>query len=195
MSRDEPDTRTRILETTARILEQHGGRGVRMADIAKQAGISRQAVYLHFASRAELLVATTRFIDARLGLEKRLVPSRAAGSGSERLALFVDFWGNYIPQIYPVAKALLLVLDSDEAAAEAWRDRMAALRDGCQAAVDMLHEEDKLADAWTTDTATDALWTMLSVENWEHLTAGCGWSNAEYVARMKTLTERALVRR
>ena len=35
MSRDDTDTRIRILKTTGRILEQHGGRGVRMADIAK----------------------------------------------------------------------------------------------------------------------------------------------------------------
>ena len=34
-----------------------------MSDVAKQAGISRQAVYLHFPSRAELLIATTRYID------------------------------------------------------------------------------------------------------------------------------------
>ena len=194
MSRDDTDTRIRILKTTGRILEQHGGRGVRMADIAEQAGISRQAVYLHFASRAELLEATTRFIDSELGLEGRLAPSRAARSGRERLALYVEFWGNYIPEIYGVAKALLLALDTDEAAAAAWRDRMAAMRDGCRAAVDMRYADVDLAGAWTPDTATDALWTMLSVENWEQLTTECGWTKPEYVARMKALVERTLVK-
>ena len=195
MSRDDTDTRTRILKTTERILEQHGGRGVRMADIARQAGISRQAVYLHFASRAELLEATTRFIDSELGLEERLAPSRAAQSGRERLALYVGFWGNYIPEIYGVAKALLLALDTDEAAAAAWRDRMAAMRDGCRAAVDMLYAEGDLAEAWTPDTATDLLWTMLSVESWEQLTVECGWTHREYIERMKLAAERMLVGR
>ena len=194
MSSNEPDTRVRILKTTQRILEQHGGRGVRMADIAKQAGISRQAVYLHFASRAELLEATTRFIDSELGLEERLAPSRAARSGRERLALYIEFWGRYIPEIHAVAKALLLALDTDEAAAAAWRDRMAAMRDGCQAAVDMLHADGDLAEAWTPETATDALWTMLSVGNWEQLTTGCGWSHGDYIGRMQVMAERALAR-
>ena len=194
MSSHESDTRIRILKTTERILEQHGGRGVRMADIAKQAGISRQAVYLHFASRAELLEATTRFIDSELGLEERLAPSRAATSGRERLALYIEFWGNYIPEIYGVAKALLLALDTDEAAAAAWRDRMAAMRDGCQAAVDMLHADGDLADEWKPDTATDVLWTMLSIQNWEQLTTECGWSYQEYIERMKVITERTLVK-
>ena len=105
MSSDEIDTRTRILEATVRLLEEHRGQSVRMGDIAAAAGISRQAVYLHFASRAELLVATTHHIDEQLGLDRRLARSRAAGSGAERLDAYIEFWGNYIPGIYGVAGA------------------------------------------------------------------------------------------
>ena len=115
------DTRTRILEATVGMLEEHGGRGVRMGDIAAAAGISRQALYLHFASRTELLVATTRFVDERLDLEQRLAASRSASSGTQRLARFIEFWGSYIPEIQGVARALLLARDTDDAAAAAWR--------------------------------------------------------------------------
>ncbi|MFC1795838.1 TetR/AcrR family transcriptional regulator, partial [Pseudomonadota bacterium] len=95
-----------------------------MGDIARQAGISRQAVYLHFASRTDLLVAATRHLDQVLDVDRSLAPSRAATSGTERLALYIECWGNYIPEIYGVAKALLLAQDTDEAAAAAWKDRM-----------------------------------------------------------------------
>lgn len=193
MSSENIQTRTRILEATVCMLEEHGGRGVRMADIAKQAGVSRQAVYLHFASRAELLEATTRFLDERLDLDRRLAPSRTAKSGAERLALYVEFWGNYIPDIYGVAKALLLAQDTDEAAASAWKDRMAAMRDGCRAAIEALHSDGTLAPEWTPKRATDALWTMLLVPNWENLTIECGWSNQQYVERMKAMAERILL--
>ena len=164
-----------------------------MADIAKRTGISRQAVYLHFASRAELLEATTKHLDAKLQLEARLTPSRLAKTGADRLALYVEFWGNYIPEIYGVAKALLLVVDSDEAAAAAWQDRMAALRDGCRATIDALEEDGCLASEWDRQTAVDTLWTLLSVENWEHLTVTCGWTQAQYVARMKILVARLFI--
>ena len=194
MSSENIETRSKILEATVRMLETHGGRGVRMADIAKDAGISRQAVYLHFASRAELLDATTKYLDEKLDLNSRLAPSRNAGSGTERLALYVEFWGNYIPEIYGVAKALLLVLDTDEAAAAAWHDRMLALRDGCRAAIDVLHLEGKLATQWSQDSATDILWTFLSVGNWESFTAGCGWSNQQYIDRMKLLAGQTLLK-
>lgn len=193
MSSENVETRTRILDATVRILEEHGGRGVRMGDIAKAAGISRQAVYLHFASRAELLVAATRYLDEVLDVERRLAPSRAATSGAERLALYIDCWGHYIPEIYAVAKALLLAQDTDEAAAAAWNDRMLAMRDGCRAAIEALHSDGNLAPEWTPKRATDALWTMLLVPNWENLTVECGWSTRQYVRWMKTVAMRTFV--
>jgi len=194
MSSEIIETRTRILEATVRMLEEHGGRGVRMGDIAKESGISRQAVYLHFASRAELLDATTKYRDEILDLDRRLAPSRAAKSGVERLALYIEFWGNYIPEIYGVAKALLLAQETDEAAAAAWQARMLAMRDGCRAAIDALHADGRLAPGWTQKRATDVLWTMLLVPNWENLTGECGWSNQQYVRWMKTVANRTFVK-
>ena len=193
MSRKSDQTRNRILETTVRILEESGGSGVRMGDIAKATGISRQAVYLHFASRTDLLVAATRYLDEILDVDSRLAPSRAAKSGIERLDLYIECWGNYIPEIYGVAKALMLAQASDEAAAAAWRDRMLAMRDGCRAAIDALHVDGTLAPGWTRPKATDALWTMLLVPNWENLTIECGWSTKQYVRFMKDLAQQTFV--
>ncbi len=193
MSSEVLDTRTRILVATIEMLEKQVGRGGRMGDIAAAAGISRQAVYLHFASRAELLEATTKYRDEVLELDRRLAPSRAATNGVDRLALYIEFWGNYVPEIYGVAKALLLLQDTDEAAAAAWQDRMLAMRDGCRAAIDALHSDGKLAPGWTPKMATDALWTMLLVPNWENLTRECGWSTQQYIRGMQTLATRTFV--
>jgi AcrR family transcriptional regulator len=193
MSSSSTETRARILEKTVRVLEERGGRGVRMGDIARAVGISRQAVYLHFASRTELLVAATRYVDEILNLNCRLAPSHAAASGLERLNRYIEFWGNYIPEIYGVAKALLLAQDSDQAAAAAWKDRMLAMRDGCRAVVEALHADGYLAPEWTPETATDTLWTMLLVPNWENLTIECGWSTPQYIHWMKTLAQRSFV--
>ena len=165
-----------------------------MGDIAKESGISRQAVYLHFTSRAALLEATTRYLDAVLDVDRRLAPSRAATSGVERLALYIECWGNYIPDIYGVAKALMLAQDTDEAADAAWKDRMAAMRDGCRAAIEALRSDGTLAPEWTPKRATDTLWTMLLVPNWENLTGECGWSTQQYVRWMKILAQRTFVK-
>ncbi len=70
---------------------------------------------------------------------------------------------------------------------------MSAMRDGCCAAIDALHSDGNLAPEWTREQATDVLWTILSVPNWEILTGECGWSSQQFVDRMKTLVKRTLL--
>jgi len=170
------------------------GQGVRMSDIAAAAGVSRQAVYLHFDSRAKLLIATTHYGDQVRGLDTRLGHWHAASSGLEKLNAYIEFWGNYIPEIYGIARALLAARETDEAAAIAWDERMAAVRGGCSATVAALQHDGMLAPEWACDQATDLFWTLLSIRNWEQLTQECGWSTTQYVHAMQTLLRKTLVR-
>lgn len=193
MSSIKTDTRTRILNSTWKLLEASDGSGVRMADIAKDAGVSRQAVYLHFPTRSDLLIATTRHIDTVKEIDERLTASRTAETGVDRLDAFIDAWGNYIPEIYGVAKALLALKDTDEAAAAAWDDRMRAFRQGCHAVVQALKKDGVLSSGLPPKQATDALWAMLSVRQWELLTSDCGWSNRQCINYTRTLARRMFV--
>ncbi len=187
MSRENLNTRSRILKAALDLLEASQGKGVRMTDIAKRAGITRQALYLHFSTRGELLIEVTYYLDEIKGSEERLLPSRTAQTGIERLDAYIDAWGTYIPEIYGVAKALLAMRDTDEAAAQAWDDRMQDMREGCQAAISALNRDKMLSSDHSPDQATDILWTMLSVRNWEQLTIGCNWSQEKYIATLKSL--------
>jgi AcrR family transcriptional regulator len=193
MTKKKTETRTRILEATWRLLEQHRGQGVQMRDIAEAVGISRQALYLHFPSRAELMIATIHYVDEVKGLHERLNQLKVATTGIALLEASVDVWGNYIPEIYGLAKALLSTRDTDEATAAAWNDSMGCLRDVCREIVEAFEREGGLASGWSRDDAIDMIWTMLSIHNWEQLTIDCGWSTLKYIARMKTLLTRSLV--
>lgn len=194
MSSEKISTRTKILKTTWKLLEDGGGSAVRMADIAKAVKISRQALYLHFPNRADLLVATTRYLDEVHDIEAKLSASRSATSGTDRLEKWVDVWGNYIPNIYGISKALLAMKDTDKEAAAAWNDRMQAVRHGCAAAVSALNADKSLNPNLTEEQATDLLWTLLSVRAWEQLRMECGWSQENYIVQMKETAARALVK-
>jgi len=186
-------TRDRILKAALELLEASQGKGVRMTDIAKRAGITRQALYLHFSTRAELLIATTYYLDELKGGEERLVASRTAERGIERLDAFIEAWGAYIPEIHGVAKALLAMRDTDEAAAKAWDERMRDMRGGCEAAINALDKDSMLSPVHSREQATDLLWTILSVRNWEQLTIECGWPQERYVETLKSLARRIFV--
>ena len=175
-------------------MEERSGQGVRMRDVAGAAGVSRQAVYDHFGSRADLMVATVRYGDEVLGLDERLGRYRALSSGVERLGAFVEFWGNYVPEIHGIARALMAARETDEAVAAAWDDRMGVVYEACRDIVERLHRDGTLARGWSLDEAADVLWTMLSIHNWESLVLERGWPVEQYVGRMQELTRRAFVR-
>lgn len=186
-------TRTRILEATWRLMEERRGRDVRMRDIADAAGISRQAVYDHFGSRTKLLVETTHYVDEVRGLRERRQRFQSATGGVERLEAYVEFWGNYIPEVYGIAKALLAARETEEAAAAAWDDRMGAVRESCRLTIEALDRDGILASGWSLEEAVDLMWTMLSVRNWEQLTIECGWPQDRYIGRMQELLKRVFV--
>lgn len=185
MSSKKLPTRDRILKSCQDLLETRGAAEVRMSDIAKLAGISRQALYLHFPNRAELLIATTRYLDEVHGIGA-IVDDKVMGvTGIARLERFIEVWGNYIPKIYGVGKALMAIKDTDEEARAAWDDRMLAVRGLCDLTVQSLSENGALAPDLDATKACDILWMLVSVRNWEQLTKECGWTQSDYLAHLR----------
>ena len=193
MSRKSSETRKRILDTAWKLLEAGQGKEVAMADFAAAAKISRQALYLHFPKRVDLLIATARYVDEAHNIDDRLAASRNAPNGSARLEAYVLAWGNYIPEIYGIGKALLVLKESDEAAAIAWNDRMQAVRHGCAAVVRELKAEGRLMDDYSVRQATDIMWTLLSVRNWEQFVLTCGWSQKRYIETLCEIIKQSIV--
>ncbi|MFR1189892.1 TetR/AcrR family transcriptional regulator [Dysosmobacter sp.] len=63
------DTKTRILETALELFAQRGYLGTSMSDIAKQLGITKAALYKHYASKQEILERIVERMNA-LDLER-----------------------------------------------------------------------------------------------------------------------------
>lgn len=187
------ETKSRILDSALALLEG-GDVTIRMADVARAAGLSRQALYLHFPTRADLLIAAARHVEHRRGMEARLAPSRAATTGRVRLDAYIEAWAGWQTEIHGIARALMAMMPADPAAAAAWEDRMRAHREGCAAAVKALARDEDLVPDYSIRQATDILWTLLSIRNWEALTQDCGWSQRRYTAETKTMARRLLVR-
>lgn len=191
MSRNSTATRERILTAACALLERDDGNPVRMADIASAANLSRQAVYLHFGNRAELLIAAVRHRDKVADVDSLLAESRAA-DGVARLDAFIDAWTGHLPTIYPIARALMAMRETDSEAAAAFDDRMDAVRDGCRAAVEALSRNGELTADISVSHATDLLFTLMSIPTWQQLCRDFAWSQAEYVDRIRALAHAAL---
>ena len=147
-----------------------------MAEVAEAAGVSRQALYMHYSSRAGLLVALVRWMDEESGIVTQCAAALDDEDPLAALRRFLTLWLRYVATIQPVASALLAVRRGDSDASAAWEDRMAQLRAGHRRAARRLEEAGLLRDGLNATMAADLSWAMSSVPVWEQLAVDRRWS-------------------
>lgn len=179
----DPKTRERILAVAESLLVEEG-RGLRLGEVAKRAGVSRQALYLHFGDRSGLILALVRQIDEKLELADRLAHVRAADTGSELLRramrLNTEFW----TQVAPVAAVLSRSEGEDDALYAAWRDRMRYRREAFGGMAAELADRGHLAPGWTAEDVADLLYATTHFDSWSELTKELDWGDDRYVEAM-----------
>jgi AcrR family transcriptional regulator len=176
----DPETRRRILDATLDLVARRGGADVTMAQIARTARVSRQAVYLHFADRAALITAAVRHGDQEKGIPEAIRRIREAPDAAAAVREMVATQARLNPEIWPIARALDAVRREDEAAERSWQDRLADRLAGCRAIVARLADEGVLKPGIDQTVAADLLWTLTSLRLWEDLVLLRGWTVTKY---------------
>jgi AcrR family transcriptional regulator len=148
-----------------------------MAEVAAAAGVSRQAVYLHFPDRAALLATLRTELDLPDG------PQMVAEAPSARAAL------NYVltrlaetyARIWPVLRAC---------GTTETEGRLPL----CQALVARFRDEGALAPHLLPGTAADILYSLTSPALWHELVQTRGWDAARYRTHVAYLAVSALTK-
>lgn len=187
-------TREQILEHAWAQARARGIDSVTLADVARAAGVSRQAVYLHFRSRAGLLVAMARHHDRTSGFAEQVARIGSSPDPAADLAELIRAWCAYLPDILPVARALSAASTDDQDAAAAWQDRMRALRSEFERVLTPLAAADRLARDWTVTEAAAWVWASVHPDQWHHLVAECGWDPAAFTSRCVTAAAATVIR-
>ena len=188
----DPQTRRGILDAAWTLLEERGT-GVRIADIAAKAGVSRQTVYLHFGDRASLFVALGDHVDISFGRDQLRAHVFGAPTAVESLRRWVQTMSWYTAKIDSVSRVLELAAESDEALAAVWRDRMTGRRGHVRRIAERLAAEGQLVDGWTVESAGDLIFTVTLPGPWRVLTTVVGWSEERYADEITRMLERSLI--
>lgn len=188
----DPETRTRILETTWELVAEHGAR-LKLADVAARASVSRQAIYLHFGDRAGLLVGLVQHMDETLDLGSSLAAVHAAPDGASLLESAMRLNTTFWAKVLPVAQVLEAAPPDDEALRTAWRDRMRFRQATFRAMIEALAERSELATGWSVDDAAAILYAVAHFDTWRELVVELGWSDNRYVESMTRLLRGALL--
>ena len=121
------DTRAMLLRTALGLFEQRGLAGVTLAEIATAAGVSRQAIYLHFGNRAGLLTGIARYLDSTSLLVRGMMATVREDHTKAGLQKFIRLVFEHAAVIFPFARAIEAAAASGDAdAGAAWEDRVNA---------------------------------------------------------------------
>lgn len=186
-------TREAILDAALDLFAEQGAGEIRLEDIAKRARVSRQSVYVHFGSRAGLLMTLIQHVDSDGVLEHLIQRVLEAPSALDALDAVVHLHAEYSPLVYPVAKVFMARRHDDEALRMAWDDRMEGRRNLYREVIERLEGEGLLASEWDAALAMDITWALMSWQVWEQLVIDQGWTKANYLRHLRTTLRRTLV--
>jgi AcrR family transcriptional regulator len=184
-------TATALLRAARDLIEQDGFAALTMAAVAERARVSRRAVYLHFATRTELLAALYR----NLGETDDLAGSLQAVWDCPDAVTALTEWAEHIarshPRILGVLRAVERARYGDPDATELWQTAQGNWLKGCRRLMRWLADDGDLAPQWTADTAADMMWALMSIDLLDRLLNERRWSRrrvAEHLANLFQLT-------
>jgi len=185
-------TKAEILGSAWELVSKMGA-DVSVSQIAADAGISRQTIYLHFGSRGGLLVELVRWADRHYEIKENFAAALLLSDPQERLTTTLKVWLEFVPKIFPVAKDLVRLRETDAEAAVAWDDRMSDLGDWLLDLMRSLQRDNALKEHWTPEQAAHFFWAQTSVQVWGLLTEDCDWREDQVTDKMTRTVVSALL--
>src|SRR4051812_13566187 len=150
-------TRETLLSAARAILEEDGFEALTMGGVAERAGVTRRAVYLHFASRAELVGGLFDHVAREEGLADSLERVWEAADAAAALDEWARHLARYHTRLLAVDRAVERVRRADADAARHRERVVRAKLVNCRRLAQRLSDEAQLAAPWTVENAADML--------------------------------------
>lgn len=187
-------TAAALVRAARELIEQEGSAALTMSSVATRAGVSRRAVYLHFASRTELLGAVYR----HLGEAEELAASLQAVWDSPDAVSALTEWAEHIARSHPRILGVLRAFErsryDDPDAAEYWATSQENWLKGSRRLMRWLADEGRLAPQWTVETAADLMWALMSIDVLDRLLNERRWSTRRLAEHLAALFQVTFVR-
>lgn len=189
----DPATRRRILDVGLRLASELGP-SMRLIDVARDAGVSHQGLYLHFGGRDGLLLALLPHMIESFDLHRRYEEVTGAADGREALVRMVSFLATMNARLDTIGWVLEEAQHLDEEFGRDWKQRVTGVRGVIERdVVDRLASEGLLRSEWTTSDATDLIVALTTLGSWRELTRELGWNVDEYCSNVVRILETSLL--
>ncbi len=175
------DTRTAILDAARVVFEEQGYFGGALGAVARTAGVSRQAIYLHFASKADLLAALHLHIyqtDVVPAAQRH--PIWAAATALDALDACIAVDAEIASKVWRIHEALVVARRHHPEVDEALRPREEERYQELMRIGRWLKKDGELPPTMRVGTFADILWGLASLGTHQNLVVERGWSIGRY---------------
>jgi AcrR family transcriptional regulator len=194
-------TRRRITDAATELFVAGGYGTTTLEQIAERAGVAVQTVYFHFGNKRTVLKEAVDIAavgdDEPVPLLDRpwLAKLRDEPDARRVIALWVRNSREIFGRIAPIMQVVRDAAGADPDMAEQWttnrEQRVVAMR----LLADLVADRGRLKPGLSVTTATDVIYTLLSIEVYSLLTADRGWSPARWQRWMADTLADALLAR
>lgn len=189
----ESETKEKLVSAGLVLFRRNGVAAVTLADVAKEAGFSRQTVYLNFGNRAGLLTEVARHNDLTSTHAKKLRETSQGPASVAALETFVKTWFRNLPEILDLALALDAAGNADATARAALNNRMDTLATMVGRIVQGLEKQERLNPRWKAKEATDWICLHLDPQVWNRWVVTRKWPPQAFVTRVWQALRRELL--
>jgi len=186
------DTRDAILDAARNLFEVDGYQAVGLEAVAKKAGVSRQAIYLHFDSRAALLQALHERVNAQ-DVAPAMERVWRQDTALDALDAFITASAKIVPKIIGIANALEAPRRVDAVVEATWEVPKEGRYADCWRMAEWLKHEGELASGTTAREAADVLFMMTSIRSFEALVISQHWSPQRWTRWVRRTLGRVLL--
>ena len=169
------------------MFEELGYYDAALGAVAKKAGVSRQAIYLHFPSKAELLTALHLHIfatDVVPALERH--PMTDAMSALDALDAMIAVDVEVVSKVWRIHETLEMARRQHPEVDETLRPREEERYGGLLDLGRRLKRERALPPSIRVGMFADMLWGLLNVGTYRNLVIERGWSLDQYTRWVRT---------
>lgn len=191
-SKQKQATRAAMLDAGLKLIARNGHAAVTLAAVAAAAGVSRQAVYLHFGSRAGFLNEAADHAWQKLGLPDPRVLVRDAASARAALRLLIELRARTAQELAPFQYVPGSDSAPDAALMEAYAQRQRQRLEVFVLIAKRAKAEGVLRSGVSVAAAAQLMWSVLSVPVWRSLVDLQGWSRRKFIRQMDDFLSHAL---
>ncbi|MFC6010225.1 TetR/AcrR family transcriptional regulator [Nocardia lasii] len=186
------ETRGRILDAARAMFEEFGYHGAGLEAVAKRAGISRQAIYLHFPSKVELLSALHLHVYETDVAPVMLRHPFAELPALDALDACVSADVEIADRVWRIHEALTTARRQHPEVEETLRPRE---QERYEELLELGRRLDKAGVLPATLDASgfaDSMWALVNVGTYRSLVVERGWSLARYEQWVRAMIRREI---